>query len=294
MPGEALAGGHKMAFQQVHSLARLLTQALAFIHGKGVVHGSIQPSNIMVASGVVKVADLGLGRLAHGPSSAANYRAPEGRLDVAGDLYAMAAVLYMGLSIVLGVGFMAGTFVLTDTMTKAFNDLVDTGYAPIDVLVRSSNAFTAQTSSLEERDPMPGSVLEDVAAVPGVARANGDVLGYAQIVDPATGTVTAELAFVGAATAPIGMIGKVTFAVNKRQGIQVPEQSIVYRGKETLIRTVEDGKAKLTPVVVAETRRGLTEIASGLKSGALVVVRSSGFVADGQAVVVQEGEVAAK
>ncbi len=75
-------------------------------------------------------------------------------------------LILTGLAVVLGVGFMAGTFVLTDTMTRAFNDLVDTGYAPIDVLVRSSNAFTAQTSSLEERDPMPESVLQDVAAGP--------------------------------------------------------------------------------------------------------------------------------
>ena len=96
-------------------------------------------------------------------------------------------LILTGLAVVLGVGFMAGTFVLTDTMTRAFNDLVNTGYAPIDVLVRSSNAFTAQTSSLEERDPMPESVLQDVEAVPGVARANGDVIGYAQIVDPRTG-----------------------------------------------------------------------------------------------------------
>jgi putative ABC transport system permease protein len=95
-----------------------------------------------------------------------------------------------GLSIVLGVGFMAGTYVLTDTMTRAFNDLVDTGYSGIDVLVRSSNAFTAQTSNgLEERQPMPESVLADVEAIDGVARAVGDVLGYAQIVDPVTGKV---------------------------------------------------------------------------------------------------------
>jgi len=94
-----------------------------------------------------------------------------------------------GLSVVLGVSFMAGTYVLTDTMTAAFNELVDTGYSSIDVLVRSSNAFTAQTSSLEEREPMPGSVLDVVAGVPGVAEAVGDVVGYAQIVDPATGKV---------------------------------------------------------------------------------------------------------
>ena len=93
------------------------------------------------------------------------------------------------IAIVLGVSFMAGTYVLTDTMTRAFNDLVDTGYSSIDVLVRGSNSFTAQTSSLEERDPMPASVLDEVSAVPGVAQAVGDVIGYAQIVDPATGEV---------------------------------------------------------------------------------------------------------
>jgi putative ABC transport system permease protein len=98
-------------------------------------------------------------------------------------------LLLTGMSIVLGVGFMAGTFVLTDTMTSAFNSLVDTSYSSIDVLVRSSNAFTAQTSSLEERDPMPESVLDEVASVPGVAQAVGDVIGYAQIVDPATDKV---------------------------------------------------------------------------------------------------------
>jgi len=94
-----------------------------------------------------------------------------------------------GLAVVLGVGFMAGTFVLTDTMTQAFNDLVETQTSSIDVLVRSSNAFTAQTSSLEERESMPESVLQDVAGVPGVAEAVGDVLGYAQIVDPTTDKV---------------------------------------------------------------------------------------------------------
>lgn len=98
-------------------------------------------------------------------------------------------LILTGISIVVGVGFMAGTFVLTDTMTRAFDDLVTTGTSSIDVLVRSTNAFTAQTSSLEEREPIPESVLGEVQDVPGVAEAVGDVLGYAQIVDPATGKI---------------------------------------------------------------------------------------------------------
>jgi serine/threonine-protein kinase len=72
----------------------VLSQLLAFLHGKGLVHGTLQPSNIMVANGVVKVTDLGLSRLARARNGAASYRAPEDRLDPEGDLYAMAAVLY--------------------------------------------------------------------------------------------------------------------------------------------------------------------------------------------------------
>jgi putative ABC transport system permease protein len=98
-------------------------------------------------------------------------------------------LLLTGLSVVLGVGFMAGTYVLTDTMTKAFNEVFESGLTSIDVLVRSSNAFTAQTSSLEERESMPESVLDEVRGVPSVTEAVGDVFGYAQVVDPATGKI---------------------------------------------------------------------------------------------------------
>jgi tetratricopeptide (TPR) repeat protein len=91
---EALKGGHRMNFSQVHSLGRVLAQALSFVHGKGLVHASIQPSNIMVASGVVKVADLGLGRLVRTLVPSGEYRAPENGFDTGGDLYAIAGVLY--------------------------------------------------------------------------------------------------------------------------------------------------------------------------------------------------------
>ena len=90
---EAITTGRRLGFQQVHTLGRIVAQVLALVHGKGLVHGSIQPSNVMVAAGVIKVSDLGLGRLAHA-LPAAGYRSPEGHLDAAGDLYALAAVMY--------------------------------------------------------------------------------------------------------------------------------------------------------------------------------------------------------
>jgi tetratricopeptide (TPR) repeat protein len=92
--GEPLQSGRRMAFPQVHGLGRVLAQTLSFIHGKGMAHGSLQPSNIMVASGVLKIADFGLARIATAPSAPENYRAPENVQGVQDDVYAMAAVLY--------------------------------------------------------------------------------------------------------------------------------------------------------------------------------------------------------
>ena len=73
---EALASGRRMAFQRVHSLGRVIAQVLSLLHQKGLVHGSIRPSNIMVSSGVIKLADLGLARLARRGPDAFVRRAP--------------------------------------------------------------------------------------------------------------------------------------------------------------------------------------------------------------------------
>jgi serine/threonine protein kinase len=71
-----------------------VSQALAVVHARGLVHGSIRPSNVMVASGVIKVADLGLGRLARTLDREQSYQPPEGGLHPGADLYALAAVMY--------------------------------------------------------------------------------------------------------------------------------------------------------------------------------------------------------
>lgn len=120
------------------------------------------------------------------------------------------------------------------------------------------------------------------------------VTGLSPLIDPATGTATAELVFIHAATRPVplGVLGKVSFAINGRRGFQVPEEAIIYRGSETLVRTVVGGKAKLTPITVTETRHGRTEVLSGLAAGAQVIIRSSGFIADGQSVTVEDGHMA--
>src|SRR6266536_3617826 len=99
------------------------------------------------------------------------------------------------LAIVLGVGFTAGTFVLTDTALKSFDDLFGSVYHGTDVVVQARTAFTPGPEGGggggggSERRPIPQDVLPTVRAVPGVRAADGDVAGFAQIVEPRTNKV---------------------------------------------------------------------------------------------------------
>jgi putative ABC transport system permease protein len=100
-------------------------------------------------------------------------------------------LVLMALAIVLGVGFVAGTYVLTDTMNAAFDDLFSSFSADTDVVVRAQNAFDpglegGGAGTETGREPVSESVLPKVQAVPGVASAYGDVSGYALMIDPAT------------------------------------------------------------------------------------------------------------
>ena len=85
------------------------------------------------------------------------------------------------LAIVLGVSFVAGTYVLTDTITASFDSLFKQVTQGIDVAVRSEETFGGFDTG-EVRDPMPAALLERIQAVDGVRVAEGNVTGYAQLV----------------------------------------------------------------------------------------------------------------
>jgi putative ABC transport system permease protein len=85
-----------------------------------------------------------------------------------------------GVAVILGVAFMAGTFVLTDTMSKSFDDLFATSNMGIDAVVQHEVAFDSSHGT--ERDRVPATTVDTVAATPGVAGAEGTVMGFAQLV----------------------------------------------------------------------------------------------------------------
>lgn len=99
------------------------------------------------------------------------------------------------IAIVIGVGFVAASFVFTDTINARFESLLTDVSAGVDVYVRpvppeTGNEFT-------EIGSMPEGTVDDVLAVPGVRIAEGGVAGYAQ--------------FVGSDGEPVGGQGPPTF-----------------------------------------------------------------------------------
>jgi putative ABC transport system permease protein len=86
------------------------------------------------------------------------------------------------LAIVLGVGFISGTYVLTDTMNSAFANLFSDVTEGVDLYVRRGSAFQGIEGN-EDRKPIPERLIADIAGVPGVEVAEGTVTGYAQLVD---------------------------------------------------------------------------------------------------------------
>jgi ABC-type antimicrobial peptide transport system permease subunit len=76
------------------------------------------------------------------------------------------------LSIVLGTTMIAGTFVIKDQITNAFGDIFQTGLEKTDVVLSKKTAFTSDNA---QAGPLPASDIAAAAAVPGVAKAEGQI-----------------------------------------------------------------------------------------------------------------------
>ena len=80
----------------------------------------------------------------------------------------------------LGVTFISGTFVLTDTLHNTFTDLFANIYSKIDFQVRGVAQLGSGANAV--RNELPESLLATVRGVPGVEAADGEVTGYAQFI----------------------------------------------------------------------------------------------------------------
>src|SRR4051812_9988566 len=102
------------------------------------------------------------------------------------------------IAVVLGVAFLVGTLVLGDTIAANFDNLFSETAAGTDVVVRSESPLDASFEADPGRRPVDESLVEQVAAVDGVAVAEPQIVGYGQLLgsdgDPIGGNGPPRLA----------------------------------------------------------------------------------------------------
>ena len=86
------------------------------------------------------------------------------------------------LAVLLGVAFMAGTFVFTDTIKHTFDGLFSDVYSNTSAVVRAEQAYSPGANFTSQRRPIRADLVLPVRQVPGVTAISLGVEGYAQLV----------------------------------------------------------------------------------------------------------------
>ena len=92
-----------------------------------------------------------------------------------------ARFLLTAIAVTLGVAFMAGTLVLTDTIRAAYDEIAGNVYEGTDAVVRSERSVS-EGEGKEVRGTVDAGVLEAVRGTEGVAAAEPQLLGIALLV----------------------------------------------------------------------------------------------------------------
>src|SRR4051812_50126108 len=83
------------------------------------------------------------------------------------------------MAVTVGVSFVSGTFVLSDTMVKAFDELYTGLTSGTDVVVKSEAAYDADVAATGGQvRPLDEGIVAEVRRVPGVAGGGGAGFGF--------------------------------------------------------------------------------------------------------------------
>jgi putative ABC transport system permease protein len=103
------------------------------------------------------------------------------KVSLKGILAHKTRLLMTALAVVIATAFLSSTYIFSDTIQRTFDTLFADVFRNTDAYVRSSNVIEAEFGA-EQRDRIPDGLVPEVAAVPGVADAQGEVQGFAAII----------------------------------------------------------------------------------------------------------------
>src|SRR4051812_10481000 len=100
------------------------------------------------------------------------------RVAIKGLLRRKTRAVLTSLAVVLGVAMISGTFVLTDTIQRAFTNVFGTAYQHTSVIITGKEIVKESST----RPTVPASLVERVRAQPGVAAAAGAVTDSVRLI----------------------------------------------------------------------------------------------------------------
>jgi len=108
-----------------------------------------------------------------------------GRVTIKGLLAHKLRFALTALAVMLGVAFMSGTMVLTDTISRTFDNLFADVNRGTDAYVRSRQSLSSGFGGpvRRQRGRVPASRVPEIESVDGAAAAEGNLQFYAQLVD---------------------------------------------------------------------------------------------------------------
>src|SRR3954454_14899462 len=104
------------------------------------------------------------------------------RVALAGLLGRKLRTALTAIAIVLGVAMVSGTFVLTDSIDKAFNSIFTDVRKGSNVVISGKPAFDVSDENTSLTPTIDESLLPKVRDLPGVDQAEGSVDGEAQLI----------------------------------------------------------------------------------------------------------------
>lgn len=167
--------------------------------------------------------------------------------------------------------------------------------APMATIIQTAPIYVsfpvAQKSLPAIREAIAAETATVQASIPGDAkRADGAVTMIENTVDAATGTATIR------ATMPNkdellwpGTLVNARMTLRVEDAVTIPSNAVSVSQTGSFVFVVEDGKAKVQPIVVARQAGDDSVIASGLTGGETVVTDGQAFLSNGTRVRIQGG-----
>ncbi len=150
-------------------------------------------------------------------------------------------LLMSTFAIVIGVAFVAGSLIFTDTLSRSFDAIFASSVG--DVVVRPIGGTGADGTPTTKT--LPADLIDDLAAVEGVARADGNVTTFGVFV------IDEDRKVVGGQGAPgLGLSWNDAPAANGLEGLQITQGSVPTKSGEVAL---DQGTAERAGYEIGDT-----------------------------------------